>query len=140
MLTSHLESPTALSILKAFLLAKRCKPCNMGFGESGHLHRGIGFTSHGEGELSNAELILSMSSGINPLRTPNQMPVTSDKFREAEATLPEDLKPIFHRLVEEYEYITSMYYGRGYVAYKVLADLVLAGWRPSDPPRPGSPL
>jgi hypothetical protein len=61
------------------------------------------------------------------------MPSTSQKFLEAEAQLPDDLKPIFARLVKEYEFLTAIHYGRGYVAYKVLADLVLAGWRPSDP-------
>jgi hypothetical protein len=68
------------------------------------------------------------------------MPVTSEKFREAEETLPEGLRPLFRRFVEEYEYLTYLHYGRGYVAYKVLADLILAGWRPSDPPEPGSKL
>jgi hypothetical protein len=68
------------------------------------------------------------------------MPVTSEKFKEAESILPEDLKLIFRRFVEEYEYLTNRHYGRGYVAYRALADLVLAGWRPTDQPRPGSPL
>ena len=68
------------------------------------------------------------------------MPVTSDKYKEAEATLPEDLKPVYRRFVEDYEYITHIYYGRGYVAYKVMAELVLAGWRPSAEPSPGSKL
>jgi len=68
------------------------------------------------------------------------MPVTSEKYKEAAAVLPNDLEPIFQRLVEEYEYITYIQYGRGYVAYKVLADLVLAGWRPTAPPHPGSKL
>ncbi len=68
------------------------------------------------------------------------MPVTSDKYKEAEAILPDDLKPVFKRFVEEYEYLTMRHYGRGYVAYKVLADLVLAGWRPSAERMPGSRL
>jgi hypothetical protein len=68
------------------------------------------------------------------------MPVTSDKYKEAEATLPEDLKPVFKRFVEEYEYLTMTHFGRGYVAYRVLADLVLAGWRPSAERMPGSRL
>jgi hypothetical protein len=68
------------------------------------------------------------------------MPVTSDKYKEAAATLPDDLKPAFQRFVEEYEYLTIIHYGRGYVAYKVLADLVLAGWRPSAERMPGSRL
>jgi hypothetical protein len=68
------------------------------------------------------------------------VPVTSHKYREAEEALPEDLKPIFKRFVEEYEYLTATHYGRGYVAYKVIADLVLAGWRPSAERMPGSRL
>lgn len=68
------------------------------------------------------------------------MPVTSDKYKEAEATLPDDLKPVFRRLIEEYEYLTNVHYGRGYVAYKVLADLILGGWRPSGESQPGSKL
>jgi hypothetical protein len=68
------------------------------------------------------------------------MPVTSDKYMEGAEKLPDDLKPIFRRLDEEYEYLTMTYYGRGYVAYKVLADLVSAGWRPSAERMPGSRL
>jgi hypothetical protein len=68
------------------------------------------------------------------------MPVTSAKYKEAEAILPDDLKPVFKRFVEEYEYLTMTHFGRGYVAYLVLADLVLAGWRPSAERAPGSRL
>ena len=60
------------------------------------------------------------------------MPVTSEKYKEAEQGLPPDLRPTYRRLVEEYEYLTTLHYGRGYVAYKVLADLILAAWRPSE--------
>jgi hypothetical protein len=68
------------------------------------------------------------------------MPITSDKYKESEARLPDDLKPVFRRLVEEYEYLTQLHFGRGYVAYQVLADLILAGWRPSAEAGPGSKL
>ena len=44
------------------------------------------------------------------------MPVTSDKYKEAEAILPDNLKPVFKRFVEEYEYLTMTHFGRGYVA------------------------
>ena len=60
------------------------------------------------------------------------MPTDSAKYREAEETLPEDLRAAYKGLVEQYEYLTTLHYGRGYVAYKVLADLVLAGWRQSS--------
>lgn len=66
------------------------------------------------------------------------MPVTSEKYLEAEASLPEDLKTVFKQLVEEYEYLTTLHYRRGYVAYKVLAELVVAGWRPSATASPSS--
>ncbi len=68
------------------------------------------------------------------------MPITSEKYKEAELTLPDELRPIFRRFVEEYEYLTHVHYGRGYVAYKVLADMILAGWRPTGEPRTGSKL
>lgn len=68
------------------------------------------------------------------------MPASSPKYQEAEDSLPEDLKSIFRRMVDEYEYLTQLHYGRGYVAYRVLADMVLAGWRPSADPTPGSKL
>jgi hypothetical protein len=68
------------------------------------------------------------------------MPVSSAKYKEAEACLPDELKPVFQRLVQEHEYLTHLHYGRGYVAYQVMADLVLAGWRPSAKPEPGSKL
>ena len=68
------------------------------------------------------------------------IPVESVKSREAEERLPEVLRPFYRRLVEEYEFLTHSRYGRGYVAYHVLADLVLAGWRPSAPADPVSPL
>jgi hypothetical protein len=68
------------------------------------------------------------------------MPITSAKYKESEGTLPEDLKPVYRRFIEDYEYITHLYYGRGYVAYKVMAELVLAGWRPSAQASPGSKL
>ena len=60
------------------------------------------------------------------------MPDMSQKYKDAEAHLPDELKPVFRRLVDEYAYLTQIHYGRGYVAYKVLADLVLAGWRPAE--------
>ncbi|MBM3318615.1 MAG: hypothetical protein FJY75_12260 [Candidatus Eisenbacteria bacterium] len=66
------------------------------------------------------------------------MPTTGAKFQEAEATLPADLRDIYRRLVQDYEDLTTLHFGRGYVAYKVLADLVLAGWRPAAEPREGA--
>ncbi len=56
---------------------------------------------------------------------------SSAKYLAALNRLPDDLKPIFEQLVDEYAWETTKLYGRGYVAYEVLANLVLAGWRRS---------
>ena len=64
----------------------------------------------------------------------------SPKFRTALERLPNELRDVFERLVKEYAYLTEVRYGRGYVAYEVLADLVLAGWRPSAASHPESKL
>lgn len=66
------------------------------------------------------------------------MPLDSVKYQEAEAALADELKPVLRRLTQEYEYLTTVHYGRGYVAYKVLADLVRAGWRPGEGKLPES--
>ena len=66
------------------------------------------------------------------------MPTSGEKYEQAAASLPEDLRPIFRRFVEEYEYVTMLTFGRGYVAYQVLAELVKAGWRPSAERLPDS--
>lgn len=64
------------------------------------------------------------------------MPTSGAKFGEAEKTLPDSLKDVYRQLVKDYEDLTNLHYGRGYVAYKVLADLVLTGWRPTAAPQP----
>ena len=66
------------------------------------------------------------------------MSIESPKSKQAEDRLPEELKPIYKRMVEEYSFLTKLKYGRGYVAYEVIADLVLAGWRPSAEPHKDS--
>lgn len=68
------------------------------------------------------------------------MPTDSPKFLEAEAKLPEDLRGMYRQTVEQYEFLTHVKYGRGYVAYEVLAEMVLAGWRPSGDTHPSSQL
>lgn len=54
----------------------------------------------------------------------------SEKYLKARASLPEELRPIFRQLVEEYAFQTQVKYGRGYVAYEILAELVRTGWTP----------
>ncbi len=56
----------------------------------------------------------------------------SQKYISAKNTLPKNLQPIFEQLVDEYIFYTNKHYGGGYVAYKVLADLVKDGWRPPE--------
>ena len=68
------------------------------------------------------------------------MGVESPKSQEAENRLPEELRPIYRKLVEQYAFLTKVRYGRGYVAYEVIADLVLAGWRASAEAHPDSKL
>ncbi len=53
---------------------------------------------------------------------------------------PEELKPAYRRLADEYAFLTKVRYGKGYVAYEVLADLVLAGWRSTGEAHPDSKL
>ncbi len=61
------------------------------------------------------------------------MPTSGTKYEEGAAGLPEELRPIYRQLVEQYEFLTISHYGRGYVAYKVLADLILSRWRDVGP-------
>jgi len=63
------------------------------------------------------------------------MPIDSEKSKQAEAKLPNELKSIYRQMVQDYEFQTQVKYGRGYVAYDVLAEMVLAGWRPSTEPQ-----
>jgi hypothetical protein len=56
----------------------------------------------------------------------------SPKFLEARDSLPEQLRPIYDEMVTDYVWYTTKSFGRGYVAYAVLAELVRAGWRPTE--------
>lgn len=66
------------------------------------------------------------------------MPTDSPKYQEAEARVPDELRGVYRQMVEQYEFVTHVKYGRGYVAYEVLAEMVLAGWRPSGEPAESS--
>ena len=68
------------------------------------------------------------------------MPVESGKSKTVERTLPEDIRPVYRRMVKEYEFFTHLRYGRGYVTYEVLAQMVLSGWGPSAEPHTSSDL
>lgn len=56
----------------------------------------------------------------------------SPKFLEAREGLQEELRPIYDEMVTDYAWYTTKNYGKGYVAYSVLADMVRAGWRPTE--------
>ncbi|MFC1882219.1 hypothetical protein ACFL2S_12070 [Thermodesulfobacteriota bacterium] len=52
------------------------------------------------------------------------------KMEKEIESLPDELKPIFKRIVDEYQYHCVLRYGRAFVSYAVLADLVRDGWKP----------
>lgn len=56
----------------------------------------------------------------------------SPKFMEARESLPETLRPIYDEMVADYSWFTTKKFGRGYVAYGVLAEMVRGGWRPTE--------
>jgi len=58
----------------------------------------------------------------------------SEKQLEARNSLPDELKPIFDEFVSDYIYAATLRYGKPYVSYIVLADMVRSGWRLSAKP------
>ena len=68
------------------------------------------------------------------------MSIDSPKSKGVEAKLPEELRSVYREIVQDYEFLTHVRYGRGYVAYEVLAQMVLAGWRPGAEAHPSSDL
>lgn len=55
-------------------------------------------------------------------------PPAQEKIRE---TLPGDTRHLFDILVEEYRFYAVIHHGHPFVSYKVLAELIRTGWRPS---------
>jgi hypothetical protein len=58
----------------------------------------------------------------------------SEKQLEARNSLPDELKPIFDEFVSDYKYAAALRYGKPYVSYIVLSDMIRAGWRLSAKP------
>ncbi len=56
------------------------------------------------------------------------------KQLEARNSLPDELKPIFDEFVSDYQYAATLRYGKPYISYIVLADMIRAGWRLSAKP------
>ena len=68
------------------------------------------------------------------------MPIDSPKAKEVEGRLPDELRLVYRQMVRQYEFLTQVRYGRGFEAYRVLAEMVLAGWRLSADPHASSAL
>jgi hypothetical protein len=54
----------------------------------------------------------------------------SPSFVKARESLPEELRETYDQLVEQYGFYALKHYGRRWVAYLVIAELVKDGWRP----------
>lgn len=50
-------------------------------------------------------------------------------FHNEREALPEHLRPVFDRLVEQYKYYALLHHGKAFVSVKVIANLVRNGWR-----------
>ncbi|MFC1792656.1 hypothetical protein ACFL3Q_03615 [Planctomycetota bacterium] len=59
----------------------------------------------------------------------------SEKYIEARNSLSDELKPIYDEFVADYRFAATLRYGKPYVSYLMLADMVKAGWRPSTGPK-----
>jgi len=59
----------------------------------------------------------------------NDVTARGPKYSAALTSLPEDLQPIYREMVEDYKFYALKRYGKAWVAYDVIADLVRAGWR-----------
>ena len=64
----------------------------------------------------------------------------SEKYQAAGDSLPPELREVYRQLVEEYAFHTEVKYGRRYVTYEVLAQLVRSGWRLSAEPMEDSSM
>jgi hypothetical protein len=53
------------------------------------------------------------------------------KFAQARESLPEELRPVYDQLVEEYGFYALKHQGRRWVSYAIIAELVRDGWRPT---------
>jgi len=60
----------------------------------------------------------------------NELP--KKKKDEVRDSLPVSKRAIFDRLVEEYKFHSLSLYGRAFVSYAILGELVKEGWIPSD--------
>lgn len=77
-----------------------------------------------------------MNESHNPSAGPEVETARTPKHEEARKSLPEDLLEPFDALVADYKFYASVHYGARLVSYRILADLVRAGWRPHQQSEP----
>lgn len=53
----------------------------------------------------------------------------SGECKEPKASLPEELRGVCDKFVADFRHAATPRYGKPYVSYIVLADMVKAGWR-----------
>lgn len=56
------------------------------------------------------------------------------KYEEARQSLPEELRPVFDELAQDYRFAAKRHHGSPYVSYVVIAEIIKLGWRPSGQP------
>jgi len=88
------------------------------------------------GEAANLSTVAIEATGTMIPKTGNSesddVAARGPKYESALNSLPQELRPIYRALVEEYKYYALLRYGRAWVAYDVIADLVKSGWRPTS--------
>jgi hypothetical protein len=58
----------------------------------------------------------------------------SASFVAAQNMLPPELHPLFERMLEEYKFVALETHGAQFVSPKVIAKLILLGWRQEKVP------
>jgi hypothetical protein len=66
---------------------------------------------------------------LSPAQGDSPEPPKSASFFAEREKLPPELRPIYDGLVDSYRFHATMHHNHPFVSYKVLASLVLDGWR-----------
>jgi hypothetical protein len=56
---------------------------------------------------------------------------TSEKYLKAREKLPKEMWETYKHMVDEYSYFSFKLYGKSWVAYEVIAELIRSGWHNS---------
>lgn len=59
-------------------------------------------------------------------------PPKSPKYQEALEMLPSNLAPDFEKMIEHYKFAATKHHGRAMFSPKVIAELILMGWRNTE--------